>query len=194
LPANLGDRYRAGVRMLALLKGVNVGARNKVPMADLRSLLAVRGFSDVKSLLQSGNVVLDCPAEKLPDLAAEIEDLLRDRFSVSTRVVVRDSLAVAEVMASDPLISTMTDPARHLIGFASDVPARDRVEPLNGADYGSDLLRIEGKHVYMWCPAGISASPFFKMDFDRLLGVSVTSRNWRTVTKLSELLGDGSST
>ena len=62
------------------------------------------------------------------------------------------------------------------------------MDPLNAADYGPDLLRIEGRHVYMWCPAGLSASPFFKMDFDRLLGVSVTAGNWRTVTKLDELL------
>jgi uncharacterized protein (DUF1697 family) len=158
-------------------------------MAQLRNTLAAAGFSDVKTLLQSGNVVLECPDGALATLAEDIAEILQREFSVGSRVVVRDSEGLVQAMASDPFLASVTDPARHLVGFASETPAGERSDPLNDRDFGDDLLRVVGAHVYMWCPAGFSASPFFKMDLDRALGVAITSRNWRTVTSLAQMVG-----
>jgi uncharacterized protein (DUF1697 family) len=173
--------------MVALLKGVNVGGHNKLPMAELRAALGESGFGQVRTLLQSGNVVLDCPRARRRGLPVEIESILHEHFAIRTKVVVRDVGELAEAIASDPLIASVSDPARHLVGFASGTPAMERSETLNDGDFGDDLIRVVGGHVYMWCPKGLSASPFFKMDLDRLLGVTVTARNWRTVNALHEL-------
>jgi uncharacterized protein (DUF1697 family) len=176
------------VRAVALLKGINVGGHKKVPMAELRAALAESGFGESKTLLQSGNVILDCDPSGFSGLSSRLEALVQDRFGVSSKVVVRSSEELDEVASSDPLLEAMSDPSRHLIGFASDPPSPERSSRLADGDYGENLLAVVGKHVYMWCPQGLSASPFFKMDLDRILGVTVTLRNWRTVTSLIELV------
>ena len=176
------------MRVVALLKGVNVGGHKKVPMAELRAAMAASGFGETRTLLQSGNVVLEYPAWNLPALPARLAALLMESFGVDSKVVVRSSKGLAEAAAADPLLPWVTDASRHFVGFASDAPSSVRSGPLNAENFGENLLQVVGKHVYMWCPAGLSASPFFKMDLDRLLGVTVTSRNWRTVTALAELV------
>ena len=72
------------------------------------------------------------------------------------------------------------------MGFLSDTPAR-RLTDLTDQDFGAAGLRIVDGHLYLWCPDGITSSPFARMDFDKILGAAVTLRNWKTVTKLSEL-------
>jgi uncharacterized protein (DUF1697 family) len=179
----------AAVRVVALLKGVNVGGHNKVAMGQLREALAAAGFTDVRTHLQSGNVVLDCPDSRVASVGRDLEGVLLEGFGVSTTVVVRTSEELSDAMASDPLLPSMTDPARHLVGFLSESPAEGRARSLVAKDFGADLIAVIGSHVYMWCPAGLSSSPFFRMDIDRLLGVSMTARNWRTVLALAGMAG-----
>jgi uncharacterized protein (DUF1697 family) len=177
-------------RVAALLRAVNVGGRNRVPMAELRAALTAGGFANVKTLLQSGNVALDCKQNRVRSVAAEIEAILRETFGVQSAVVIRNSSELADAMAADPIISSMTDPSRHLVGFASEAPQAGKARDLEERDFGDDLLRVVGQHVYLWCPAGLSASAFAKLNLERALGVTITVRNWRTVSRLAELVGE----
>jgi uncharacterized protein (DUF1697 family) len=178
-------------RRVALLRGVNVGGNKRVAMADLRSLLTGLGYDDVRTYLQSGNAVFSSSSAS-GRLAAEIERALAAELRLECRVIVRTSPQLQAVMAADPLLDRLGNPSRHLVGFLSDTPARQAVTYLTDQDFGPAALRIANSHLYLWCPDGITSSPFARMDFDKILGAAVTLRNWKTVTKLSELAEQGS--
>jgi uncharacterized protein (DUF1697 family) len=176
----------------ALLRGVNVGGK-KVEMARLRALLTDMGFAEVRTLLQSGNAVFT--AAPLPNAKAEqalgqrLEAAIAGEFGLDCRVIVRTPAGLAQAMVDDPLRDVMDNGSRHLVGFLSDPPPQGNVAELTAPDYGADQIRVVGRHLYMWCPNGVSNSPFFKMKLDAALGVAVTARNWNTVTKLAGMLG-----
>jgi uncharacterized protein (DUF1697 family) len=176
-------------RHVALLRGVNVGGNKRVPMAQLRALLAGLGYDEVKTYLQSGNAVFS--STDAPDVSAtRIEDALAAELGLHCRVIVRTAPQLRAVMAADPLLHLLGNPSRHLVGFLSDSPAPEGASRLTKQDFGTAELAIVDEHLYLWCPDGLTASPFARMDFDRILAAAVTIRNWNTVTKLSELAGD----
>jgi uncharacterized protein (DUF1697 family) len=179
-------------RVVALLRGINVGGAKKVEMARLRALIESLGHENVRTLLNSGNAVFTChgPAGQV---AGALEDAIEAEFGFTSRVVVRTGTELAKAMNTDPLLdepslSVLDNGSRHFVGFMAEKPRAAAVKELTARDFGDDLLRIVGPHLYLWCPQGLSASAFFKLDFDRELGVAVTSRNWNTVTKLAELV------
>ena len=176
------------VALVALLRGVNIGGK-RVEMARLRSLLAQMGYEDVRTYVQSGNAVLRCAPKQLRSIATDIEEAIAAEFALSTRVVIRTADELAGAIAADPLLPLMDNPSRHLVCFLSEEPDKKLASTLEEVDYGSDRMSIVGRHMYLWCPDGVSASPFFKIDFDRKLGVVVTNRNWNTVLKLAEMVG-----
>ncbi len=183
----------APTRQVALLRGINVGRSQRVPMARLRELLTSLGYTDVVTHLQSGNAVFT--ADEPPASTADaIERGLRRVLEVNARVIVRTHAELTAAAGADPLAAVATDPARHLLGFLSDTPDPGRVEStveLGGdAGAGPDQVRIIGRHLYLWCPRGVLESVFASVDWDRRLGVATTMRNWNTVTRLVELTGE----
>jgi uncharacterized protein (DUF1697 family) len=120
-------------------------------------------------------------------LAKHLEDAIAGEFGFGCRVVVRTAAELRDAMAADPLLDLLGNPSRHLVGFLSNQPLQEGVERLTHEDFGVDQLRVVGRHLYLWCPNGITGSPFGKLNFDRILDVAVTMRNWNTVTKLAEL-------
>ncbi|HET7522742.1 MAG TPA: hypothetical protein VFJ79_01220, partial [Acidimicrobiales bacterium] len=91
--------------------------------------------------------------------------------------------------AADPLGDVATDPARHLLGFLGEPPTKASILAAESKSTGQDLVRVIGSHLYMWCPQGISRSPLFKVNFDRVLGTPVTMRNRNTLAKVVDRLG-----
>jgi uncharacterized protein (DUF1697 family) len=175
-------------RHVALLRGVNVGGNKRIPMAQLRALLAGLGFDEVQTYLQSGNAVFSSTASA-DVVATQVEEALAAKLALHCRVIVRTAPQLRAVMKADPLLHLLGNHSRHLVGFLSDTPVLEGVRRLTKQDFGTAELRIVDEHLYLWCPDGLTASPFAKMDFDRILGAAVTLRNWNTVTKLSELAG-----
>jgi len=174
-------------RVVVFLRGVNVGGAKKVEMARLRRLIESLGHEDVRTLLNSGNAVFTCqgPAH---EVAGALEDAIEAEFGFASRVVVRTGAELAKAMKADPLLDVMDNPSRHFVGFMAAKPGGATVKALEGRDFGDDLLRVVGQHLYLWCPEGLSVSAFAKVDLDRELGVAVTTRNWNTVTKLAAML------
>jgi uncharacterized protein (DUF1697 family) len=173
--------------MVALLRGINVGGNKMVDMARLRALLAGNGYTDVRTYLQSGNAVFSCPPGKVAAAGSTIEDAIAGEFGFECRVITRTGSDLEAAMAADPLLDLLGDPARHFVGFLSDPPQPEGVASLADRDFGVDQVRVVDQHAYLWCPEGISRSPLGKLNFDRILGVAVTMRNWNTVTKLAAL-------
>ena len=181
-------------RLVALLRGINVGRSKRVPMIQLRELLVGLGYTDVTTYLQSGNAVFTCTPKAARMASQDIEEAVAREAGVTCRVIVRSPAELAAAIAADPLLGVATDPARHLVGFLAADPQLDAVARLDALDVSPDQIRVVGRHVYLWCPNGVLASPLNKVGWERSLGVAATTRNWSTVTKLAALAGVGQET
>jgi uncharacterized protein (DUF1697 family) len=177
-------------RVVALLRGINVGGNKLVDMARLRLVLSDLGHADVRTYLQSGNAVFSCQPQAVAGAASQLENAIAGEFGFDCRVIVRTAAELTAAMSADPLLHLLGNPSRHLIGFLSESPRPEGVKELTSQDFGVDQLGIIDQHLYLWCPNGITGSPFGKLNFDRILGVAVTMRNWNTVTKLAALAGE----
>jgi uncharacterized protein (DUF1697 family) len=174
---------------VALLRGVNVGAHNRVPMGELRQRLSGLGYSDVRTLLQSGNVVLD--ADVQPELLAqEIEREVEARFNVRSPVVVRTREQLAAVVALDPLRGVVENDKLYQVSFLSDEPSGEAIEKLEGTDVEPERFVHAGREIYAWHPKGIHSSKLARLLSDKRLGVTATARNWSTTVKLLDLATD----
>jgi uncharacterized protein (DUF1697 family) len=171
---------------IALLRGINVGAHNRIPMAELRGLLAKLGYPDARTLVQSGNVVLS--ADLSPeDLAGELERAIADRFGVQTPVVVRTRDELAEVVALDPLGDVAREHKLYQVSFLSAEPDPKAVAKIGEGDFAPEVFVHVGREIYAWHPDGIHNSRLARMLSDKRLGVVATARNWKTTTKLLEM-------
>jgi uncharacterized protein (DUF1697 family) len=153
-------------------------------MPRLREVLEARGHGAVRTHLASGNVILDSPLGE-PELAAELSTAIEAEFGFEVPVVVRTGAEMAAVLAGDPLATVATDLSRYSVTFFPEPPDPARVDALPAAEEGEYLVR--GRELYLWLPKGLRESPMGGWNWERLLGVSGTARNWNTVRKLAEL-------
>jgi uncharacterized protein (DUF1697 family) len=174
------------VRWIVLLRGVNVGTRNRVAMAALREALGAAGFDDVRTYLQSGNVVLK---SKLgPEaLAEQCRRVIADELGVELELVVRTREELAAVVRRNPLADVAAEPKRYQVSFLEAEPAPDVVERLASLAAGGERFVAIGRELYAWHPAGIARSRLWAELAGKRLGVAATARNWTTVTKLLAL-------
>jgi uncharacterized protein (DUF1697 family) len=164
----------------ALLRAVNLGSRNKVPMAALREALTAAGYTDVRTLIQSGNVVF---ATSKPD-AAEIEELIAAEFGVHTVAVLRNARQLRALAAAHPF---GTDTSRTHVTFLRDPITRSARQALESVA-GDDAFEIIGGDVVIRYPSGYQAATLTAARIEKALGTPGTARNWRTVQKLAELM------
>jgi uncharacterized protein (DUF1697 family) len=184
-----GTGERALESYVALLRAVNVASRNAISMGDLRALVEALGFEDVRTYVQSGNVVFKGAARDHGEVGRTIEDELERRLGLRVAVLLRGGGELAEILAGNPFVSGGTEPARLHVTFLSDVPDPVRVLALDPGRSPPDELRVAGREVYLHCPDGYGRSKLTNAYIERALGVAATTRNWNTVTKLAELAG-----
>jgi uncharacterized protein (DUF1697 family) len=176
---------------IALLRGINVGRAKRVAMADLRAVVEGLGYGDVRTLLNSGNVVFSASGATAGTAAARIEESLAAKLGVSTRVTLLSALELAGIVVENPMLGIADDPSRLLVGVLSDPADRARLEPLLEHDWAPDALALGRRVAYMWCAGGILESRLAQA-VGRALGGAVTSRNWATILKLHALTQDKS--
>ena len=157
-------------------------------MPKLREALADAGFGDVKTYLQSGNVVLSS-GKSAAAVGRECERLISDRFGLDIDVVVRSRTELAKVVRRNPLSDVATNPKRYQVSFLAAKPKPDVVRKLADLAVPPEQLVAEGRELYAWHPDGIARSKLWAGLAGRGLGVTATARNWTTVTKLLELAG-----
>jgi uncharacterized protein (DUF1697 family) len=172
-------------KQVALLRGINVGKAKRIAMADLRALVAELGFGDVKTLLNSGNVVYTAAGTKPDEAAARIEEAIVARTGISSRVTVLTAAEVAEVVDGNPF-GEVDNPSRFLITVLRDPADRALLEPLTKEDWGTDALALGRRVAYAWCREGVLESRLPDA-LNRLLGARGTARNWATMLKLRAL-------
>jgi uncharacterized protein (DUF1697 family) len=172
---------------VALLRGINVTGYNRIPMADLRSLCAEIGWSDVQSYIQSGNLVFSASA--IPTtLEAELERAIQRHFGLSIPVVVRAAADWPAYIKSNPFPeASKKEPNRVLLALSKAAPKSDAVKGLRERAANGERVVQVGDAVWIDFKGGIARSKLSPALFDRLIGSPVTARNWRTVLKLDEL-------
>lgn len=173
------------MRCVALFRGINVGKAKRIGMADLRALFERLGYADVRTLLNSGNVVFT-PAKADPGAAARIEKAVADRLRVTSRVTVITDKEVAEAIRKNPFAKIAKDPSRLLVLVPWDSKAASELKPLLKRDWKPEALALGKRVAWLWCADGILDSPLWA-ETNRTLGDRGTSRNMTTMTKLLAL-------
>lgn len=174
------------IRGVALLRGINVGKAKRIAMADLRDMFTELGFSDPRTLLNSGNVVFGSPERDPAAAAAVIEAALVDRVGVASRITVLDAGRLAAIVAANPLAATCDDHSR-LLAFTLPGPREQGLlAPLAAQSWGEDRLHVGEWAAYVACPGGVLDCKL-AMAVTKALGESTTARNWNTIIKLQAL-------
>lgn len=174
-------------RRVALLRGINVGKAKRVAMADLRRLFEDLGHGDVRTLLNSGNVVFTLRRRVSGDLQGKLSKAVADRLGVSCRIVVLDAGEVAEAVNGNPLAALARDPTRLLLIALRDAATADALKPLLRERWVPESIALRGRIAYLWCAEGIAESRLWAA-VNRTIGDSGTARNLATMTKLLSLL------
>jgi uncharacterized protein (DUF1697 family) len=171
---------------VALLRGINVGGRRSVPMAELRAALAGLPLEDVQTYIQSGNVAFRAPCEDPARLVDDIEQAIAERFATGVTVLLRTADELAAVVSANPFLDRQVAPTTLLVTFLSarpDVPP-GRLEVPAGE---TGELVLAGREVFVHTPGGYGRSKLGNAFVEKRLGVAATTRNWRSVVALAEL-------
>ncbi|MBA2579800.1 MAG: DUF1697 domain-containing protein [Thermoleophilaceae bacterium] len=171
-------------RLIALLRGINVGGHKKVEMARLRELMGTLGYRDVRTYVQSGNVVFTGPEVPPIEVAQRLEERIAATFGFDVSVMVRSREELADVIAANPLRDVATDPSRHLVVFRDDEVDLTGAATVDPADFAPEAFHVRGREIYLWAPDGVRDSPVVKALSEKRLGGTATARNWRTLEKL----------
>jgi uncharacterized protein (DUF1697 family) len=152
-------------------------------MAELRSLFVELGHQDVRTLLNSGNVLFKCARPNTGKLALAIQNAIEDAHGFSASVMVVTAADLAAIVRENPLRHVALDPARHLVAFVAHPRSLVALRSLMEEPWAPDALAIGSRAAYLWCAAGVLDSKLSRI-FARRAGDAVTTRNWATVLKL----------
>ena len=170
---------------IALLRGINVGGNVKLPMADLRKLVASVGGEDVQTYIQSGNVVFTHTARSAPKLTAELEAAIRHGTGFDIAVVLRTANELGDVIEHNPYDAT--DPTKVHVVFLSEAPLATALDKIDAARFAPEEMTSRGRELYLHLPDGMGRAKLPTQLGKLGPAVSATARNWRTVLKLHDL-------
>jgi len=177
---------------IALLRAVNVAGSAVLRMEDLRRVVEGLGFEDVRTLLQSGNLVFRGAAASTATLETRLERELGTRLRLTTELFVRTSREWMGVVAENPFLEeAKRDPAHLTVAFLKEAPRAVASSELRAAIRGRERVTGSGRHAYIVYPDGIGRSRLTAAVIERQLGTRATSRNWNTILKLEELAPSG---
>lgn len=170
-------------RYVALFRGINVGKAKRIAMAELRVLLATLGYTDVATLLNSGNALFTSRSAPNHRHARRIRDAVAKNLGVDAHVVVKSDKEIAAIVAENALAKIASDPSRLLVALVQDGKALAPVKPLASENWGREKLHVGNGAAYVWCANGVLES--------RLLGALLTglknpgtTRNWATLLRI----------
>lgn len=173
---------------VALLRGINLAGKNRLPMKDLAAMFTDAGCTSVATYIQSGNVVFDASpalARRIPD---RIEKAIADRFGYRIPVVTRTAGELRKVVRGNPFLRAGADAGTLHVAFLADSPAVARVKALDPDRSPPDAFVVRGREIYLHCPNGFARTKLTNAYFDSKLSTMTTVRNWRTVETLVDLL------
>ena len=172
---------------VALLRGINVGGKNKIAMAELKSMFASLGLEDVVTYIQSGNVVFRSASDDADALSAKIEREIAAASGVKPAVLLRTPKELATIAERNPYLARDADVSRLHVVFLDHAPAKRAATALDPERSPPDEFTLRGREIYLHLPNGAGRSKLTVDYFERVLGARATQRNWKTLLRLIEL-------
>lgn len=174
-------------KFIAILRGINVGGRRKLPMNELRKLFEELGFSEVQTYIQSGNVIfLSESSEK--EISEVVEKAIFERYNFRVPVICRSAEDLQQSIAENPFFQKPSKEIERLhLTFLKELPEKEQLQKLARYDFSPDKFEVKGKDVFLYCCAGYSKTKLSNSFFENKLQVPATTRNWKTVLRLQAL-------
>lgn len=172
---------------VALLRGINVGGKNRLPMKDLAEIFQAAGCTGVRTYIQSGNVVFRAGPALAKKVPALVSAAIGTRFGFAPVLVTRTAAQLEEAARRNPFLARGEDPRVLHLGFLLDTPTAENLAKLDPRRSPPEEFAVLGREVYLFCPRGMADTKLTSQYFDSRLKTTLTARNWRTVLQLVEL-------
>jgi uncharacterized protein (DUF1697 family) len=183
----MGGKSKGARGYVALMRGINVGGKNRLPMAELVPLFEAAGCTDVRSYIQSGNVLFNASPTLVRVLAEVIQAAIRTQYGYQVPLVLRAADELAAIAEQNPFLRPGRDPKTLHLMCLADMPTSAQLAKLDATRSAPDEFRVHGDNIYLYLPNGAARSKLSTAYFDRTLATTSTARNWNTVRKLIEL-------
>ena len=175
-------------RRIAILRGINVGGKRKILMADLKLMFEKMNFSNVSTYIQSGNVLFNLKKKVgNSELAQKIEAEIKKEFGFEVPVIVRTSKEIEAAINQNPFYKEGSDVVHLHLTFLNEEPTEENQEKTESYKYEPDKFEIKGKDIFIYCEGKYHQSKLNNNFFEKKLKVNATTRNWKTILKLHEL-------
>ena len=176
-------------KKIAILRGINVGGKRKILMADLRQLFEKLGFSNIATYIQSGNVIFEATNRSTDiEMATEIEKAILEEYGFVVPVIVKSKEEIVRAVEYNPFYQDKEADIKALhLTFLKESPSSENLAKTATYDYSPDKFVIKDKSVFIFCEGKYHKSKLTNNFFEKKLKVAATTRNWKTVLKLLEL-------
>ncbi len=189
MPSSRPGRRTTAETHVALLRGINVGGRNTLPMTRLVRLFEDAGCERVRTYIQSGNVVFEASIARARLVPGAVTAAIATELGLDVPIVTRRATELARIVTANPFVTPGTDLGVLYVGFLADHPNAARVATLDPHRSPPDECSLHERELYLRCPNGLARTKFTNTYFDATLQTVTTIRNWRTTLKLLEMSG-----
>jgi uncharacterized protein (DUF1697 family) len=172
---------------LALLRGINVGGKNALPMKELAQMFSDAGCTNVRTFIQSGNVIFEAPGGATK-IAEAVTATIERKFGYRIPVIIRTSEQLLKTIRGNPYLKAGVDEKWLHVYFLADSPKAGAIAGLDPARSAPDAFHARGQEIYLHLPNGMARTKLTNAYFDSKLSTICTARNWATVLKLSEMM------
>ncbi len=171
---------------ICILRGINVSGKNKILMQDLKALFESMNFKNVKTYIQSGNVVFDAKSAK--NLETIIQKKIKEQYGFDVPIIIRTVDEITSILTQNPYLNQKNIELDKLhITFLSETPTKENLSKINTYNFEPDVFEIIGNEVYLHCPNGYGNTKLSNTFFEYKLKVTATTRNWKTVNEIAKL-------
>jgi uncharacterized protein (DUF1697 family) len=172
---------------LALLRGINVGGKNSLPMKELVQMFSGAGCTNVRTFIQSGNVIFEAPGGAL-GIGDAIKAKIEKRYGYRIPIIIRTSEQLLKTIRGNPFLKPGADEKALHVYFLADSPKASTIAGLDPARSAPDAFHVRGQEIYLHLPNGMARTKLTNAYFDSKLSTICTARNWATVLKLSHMM------
>ena len=174
---------------ISLLRGINVSGQKQIKMTDLKALYESLGFIDVKTYIQSGNVIFQSAEIENPELLVrKIENAIQEKFGFDVPVIIRTKTELQRIIESNPILAFKeNDEDRLYVTFLEKLPDKTAIEKLSEFDFSPDKFVLIEKEIFIFCPNGYGKTKINNTFFESKLKLKATTRNWKTVNTLAKM-------
>lgn len=175
-------------KYIALLRGINVSGQKKIKMTELKDLFDELGFKDTETYIQSGNVVFSESEPEVSKIEKRISAVIKKKFKFDVQVIVVSPEKISNIIKKNPFIKKKIDTDKLYVVFLSEEPLVENIKKLNVMDYSPEEFSINRKIIYLYVPNGYGKAKLNNNFFESKLKVTGSTRNWKTILKLFEMV------